>query len=87
MKYKVIKKYEVSYLPNDIFKGQEHIPLTDVKGERISLKLDIDDIIEFSDDKDNKWVKINGEILDKKEIIPEIQSVDYYLKNAFIEHL
>ena len=83
MKYKVIKKFEISYLPSDIFKGQEYTPLINVKGGVIQ-KLNVDDIIEVSE-KD-KWVKLNGELLDNKVLSHEIQeSIDYYLKEEFIK--
>ena len=87
MKYKVIKKIEVNYLPSDVFKGQEHTPLIDVKGG-VSQKLNVDDIIEVSEKEKDNWVKINGSLLNNNVLMREIQeSIDYYLKEGFIKSM
>lgn len=87
MKYKVIKKFEVSYIPSGIFKGQEHTPLINVKGG-VNQKLNVDDIIKVSEKGKDNWVKINGILLNNNVLMREIQeSIDYYLKEGMIKSM
>jgi hypothetical protein len=59
MKYKVTKNYKLTYLPNNIFEGQEKTPLSEVEGGG-DLELKIGDIVEFSDNGNNKYNKLFG---------------------------
>jgi hypothetical protein len=61
MEYKVIKNYKLTYLANNIFEGQDKISLPEVKGG-IDLELKIGDIVEFSNDENGKFVKLNSKL-------------------------
>lgn len=84
MEYKVIKNYKLTYLPNNIFEGQEKIPLLEVKGG-IDLELKIGDIVEFSNDKNDKFVKLNSKLIDRNEFTSEFQNPEYYVNNGYME--